>query len=711
MAGILRAAIRHPGQFIGVFNSRNIKLFFRMSRQNGVRRTMSDMMRVLNGSAGDINRMNSKDLYDMGGFDGTRIEVPCAEDPEVSIIIPVYNQFEYTYSCIRSIVDTVKDIGYEIIVADDCSTDTTVDITEYLPGVGVVRNETNLRFTLNCNNASGYAKGKYLVFLNNDTIVKEDWLASLLRTIESSPDIGMVGSKLVYPDGSLQEAGSIVWNDGSAWNYGRGSNPELPEFNYVRDTDYISGASILISRSLWEEIGRFDERYAPAYCEDSDLAFKVRAAGKRVVYQPQSVVIHFEGISNGKLTDQGLKSYQVANIAKFGEKWKDVLEREQLPPGTGVFAARGRTKDKRTVVFVDEHITPYDTDAGSRSISNYIRLMVKAGYSVKLIPDDFLYNEKYASYYQQMGVEVLYGGDARKGWKDWFLRNADRIDYAVLSRPLVTDKYIRFIKKNTKIRVIYNICDLHFIRLRREYELTGDRNALKEAKQLEPIEYRCMNAADYVLTLSTMEKEVIDDTVPGNKARLVPIFGYDLSGIPRRRGGMRNTVMFVGNFRHRPNSDAAVHMAKDILPKVREEIPDCRLLIIGGNADDSVRSLEGDGVEVVGFVSEGPLRDYYLDCSVCAVPLRYGAGVKGKLVEAMYWAIPTVSTSVGIEGLQDIDQVIPPMDDDQSFADEIVRMIKDPSYSEGRSEGYRRYMQEHFSEDSCLSALEDMMPQ
>ena len=174
---------------------------------------------------------------------------------------------------------------------------------------------------------------------------------------------------------------------------------------------------------------------------------------------------------------------------------------------------------------------------------------------------------------------------------------------------------------------------------------------------------------------------------------------------------MRNTVMFVGNFRHRPNSDAAIHMAKDILPKVREEIPDCRLLIIGGNADDSVRSLEGDGVEVVGFVSEEPLRDYYLDCSVCAVPLRYGAGVKGKLVEAMYWAIPTVSTSVGIEGLQGIDDVIPPMDDDQSFADEIIRMIKDPSYSEGRSEGYRRYMQEHFSEDSCLSALEEMMPQ
>ena len=209
------------------------------------------------------------------------------ENPQVSIIIPVYNQAEYTYNCLRSIQETCRGLSYEVILADDNSTDDTQRLGEKVEGLHIVRNPENLRFLRNCNNAAKQARGEFLVFLNNDTVVHENWLQSLLNLMEERPDCGLAGSKLVFADGTLQEAGGIVWNNANAWNYGRGQDPENAEFNYLKEVDYISGCSIMIRASLWNEIGGFDERFAPAYCEDSDLAFEVRAHGFKVLYQPR----------------------------------------------------------------------------------------------------------------------------------------------------------------------------------------------------------------------------------------------------------------------------------------------------------------------------------------------------------------------------------------------------------------------------------------
>lgn len=203
------------------------------------------------------------------------------------------------------------------LIGNDCSTDLTTQIEQIIPGVRCITNEKNLRFVLNCKNAAKCANGTYLLFLNNDTQVQPNWLKPLVDLIESADDIGMVGAKLVYPDGTLQEAGGILWRDGSAWNYGHGQNPALPEFNYVKEVDYISGAAIMLSRALWEEIGGFDERFVPAYCDDSDLAFTIRKMGYRVMYQPKSVVVHFEGVSNGTDIATGQKQYQVINSKKI----------------------------------------------------------------------------------------------------------------------------------------------------------------------------------------------------------------------------------------------------------------------------------------------------------------------------------------------------------------------------------------------------------
>lgn len=266
------------------------------------------------------------------------------QDPLVSIIIPTFNQWQTTMSCLSSLAKCAGQIPFEVILADDASTDETRLCEQFVKGIKVIRNSENLGFLQTCNKGAREASGTYLLLLNNDTNVQVGWLNSLLELLEHDQAIGLVGPKLVYPDGRLQEAGGIVWNDGSAWNYGKGDDPDRQQYNFTRETDYISGACIMLPKGLWDEIGGFDERYVPAYCEDVDLAFEVRSRGYKVVYQPESVVVHFEGTSCGTDTGAGIKRYQVINREKFLEKWQILLTSAHFLPGQLRLAVKDRYK-------------------------------------------------------------------------------------------------------------------------------------------------------------------------------------------------------------------------------------------------------------------------------------------------------------------------------------------------------------------------------
>src|SRR6266568_4323096 len=241
------------------------------------------------------------------------ISFPTHEDVAVSIIVPVFNQFQYTHACLASLQTVGDKVAFEVIVVDDCSTDETTALVQRMEGVIYLRNETNSGFIASCNRGANKARGKYLFFLNNDTLVKEGWLTTLVDTFAEEPGAGIIGSKLVFPDGRLQEAGGIIWRDASGWNYGKFDDPKKPEYNYLREVDYCSAAALMVPRSLFQKIGGFDERYAPAYSEDTDLAFKVRSTGYRVLYQPLSQIIHYEGATGGTDLSAGTKKYQDIN--------------------------------------------------------------------------------------------------------------------------------------------------------------------------------------------------------------------------------------------------------------------------------------------------------------------------------------------------------------------------------------------------------------
>ena len=287
------------------------------------------------------------------------------------------------------------------------STDKTRQIENIIKNIIVIHNDKKYNFLINCNNASNYAKGKYILFLNNDTKVHKDWIISLYNLIENDEKIGMVGSKLIYPNGLLQEAGGIVWNDGDPDNFGKWNKADLPEYNYVKEVDYISGASIMIRKSIWKKIGGFDKRFSPSYFEDTDLAFEIRKLGYKVKYQPKSVVVHYEGISNGKDLKSGIKKYQVKNKELFIEKWKNELKNQNEK--FNIFNARDRGYHKNRILVFDNSVPNFDKDAGGRCTYLYLNLFREIGFHVTFIPNNFKLFEPYTSILQQNGIEVLYG--------------------------------------------------------------------------------------------------------------------------------------------------------------------------------------------------------------------------------------------------------------------------------------------------------------
>src|SRR4029077_4002029 len=212
------------------------------------------------------------------------IEMPEYETPQVSLIIPVHAHAELTRACLHSIRDRTTRVRYEVILVDDEADAETRRLLDRVRGAKILQNEKNLGFLRSMNRGASVARGDWLVLFNNDTEVTQGWLSAMLQCATSATDVGVVTPKFIYPDGSLNEAGGIVWRDGTAVNYGRGDAPDHFQYEYRRETDYGSAAALMVSADLWKDTGGFDERYRPIYYEDTDLCFEARERGLRVLY-------------------------------------------------------------------------------------------------------------------------------------------------------------------------------------------------------------------------------------------------------------------------------------------------------------------------------------------------------------------------------------------------------------------------------------------
>ena len=696
--------------YVKALNINNIKFVLEAFKNGGIKQVKREMNAFRLRQMGIDAAVEAPQLYELPlELDIQFLEkiyFKKCEKPKVSIIIPVYNQFAYTYNCLRTIYENSRDVDYETIIADDCSNDQTTRIAEVAENITVARTDNNVRFLLNCNNAAKRAKGQYILFLNNDTQVMDNWLMPLITLMESDDKIGMVGSKLIYPDGTLQEAGGILWNDGSAWNFGNGQNPESPQFNYVKEADYISGAAIMVKKSLWEEIGGFDERFAPAYYEDTDLAFEVRKHGYKVMYQPLSVVVHFEGKSNGTDTSAGLKAYQVENAKKFFEKWKTVLEDFHYPNGENVLFARDRSQKKKHILVVDHYIPRYDKDAGGRCTFMYLQHFVKMGMQVTFIGDNFAQEEPYKTELLQMGIEILYGNFYSQHWREWLAENGEKFDYVYLQRPHISIKYLDDVKKYCNGKIFYFAHDLHHLRERREYEITHDKKLLESSEKWKKIEFKIIENVDVVHVVGSYEQKYLQEIYKDIPIRNIPLYIYDdLPTDIQKDFEKREDIVFVGGFGHPPNIDAVEWFAHEIYPKVLEKYPDMKWHIVGNKPTKEIKKLASKNIIVHGFLSDDELVEMYNNCRLAVVPLRYGAGVKGKIVEAAYYQIPMVTTPIGAEGMSTDENTMIVKESADDLANAILDIYEDFGTLREMSDNGKVFIEKYFSNAAVESVL------
>lgn len=646
-------------------------------------------------------------------------DVRMDSQPTASIIVPVYNNLLYTLTCIVSVLESAPQVSFEILVADDLSNDRTPEAINAIGGiVKHIRHRENLGFLGNCNAAAHKAAGDYIILLNNDTIVLPGWLDRLIEPMAADARIGFIGSKLLNGDGTLQEAGGIFWDDGSAWNYGRDQDPLLSAFNYLKDVDYISGASIALPMALWRKLGGFDPIFSPAYCEDSDLAFRVRQAGYRTVYQPHSELVHHEGRSHGRDTASGIKAYQIINQKKLLARWGSTLAAENFPNGTDLFLARDRSRDRPHILIIDHYLPQWDQDAGSRTMFHFIKAFVNKGFQVTFWPDNLFEDREYAVQLQRMGVEVIYGHQYVNRFNQWLSENGRYLDYVMLSRPHIAERYIDAVER-AKLKIIYYGHDLHCMRARSAYALSGKRSDLDEAEIWEARELGVCRRSDVVMYPGIEEIAFIRERLPEDIAVIRPpitIFDEDdldvgEQAIALGAGVDPFALMFVGGFAHSPNGDGVDWFLSDIWPRLIAADKRFTLKIAGSKMPDSLRQRSMEGVSMLGRLSEDDLTQLYATSGMVIVPLRFGGGIKGKVIEAFANGVPVAMTDIGAQGIPGAETLgfVTPAND--SFADAILEATLNRDDALQRAAKSVDFLRRFYSEQAFCDLLAPEVPE
>jgi GT2 family glycosyltransferase/glycosyltransferase involved in cell wall biosynthesis/SAM-dependent methyltransferase len=610
------------------------------------------------------------------------IEFPQRERPEVSLVLLVHARADLTERCLATIRTYTTTVPYELIVVDDAADTECKALLDRLSGARVIRNRQNIGYLRSTNLGASHARGEWIVLLNNDVEVKDGWLPAMLDCGRSAEDIAVVTPKYLYPDGSLNEAGAVVWRDATGANYGRGEDPDKFQYEYRRETDYGSAAALLVKRSFWQEVGGFDERYLPMYYEDVDLCFEAREHGQRVLYEPDAVVIHHEGGTSGTDPTASHKRHQEENRPRFESKWRRRLQAEQLPPGPRNLR-RAADRHRGPHALIVDHLVPmWDRDAGSVRMLAIIEALMGLDCRVTFMAENFGAPQPYTRRLQRMGVEVLYGA---LNMNAELATLGPSLSAAILSRPHPAGRWLDSVREFAPAAVVaYDTVDLHWLREARKSaaDLVGagafaggastDLGAIGgKAETLRQLELALVRSADFTFVVSETEGEQVARDVPDARTVLIPMV-HDVTPAPAPVDG-RSGILFVGGFQHPPNTDAALRLVRDVMPVVWRSRPDVKLTIVGSDPPPEVLALASPRVDVAGWVEDiDPLLQ---DARMLVAPLRYGAGLKGKVTQAMAAGLPVVTTETGVEGLQGMESCALVAEEPEAIAAHVVRLL------------------------------------
>jgi len=631
-----------------------------------------------------------------GSYDITKLK----SYPLVSIIIATYDNLEDLKKNIESIEIRTTYPKYEVIIVTN-NKDTKSEMRKYLSTITkhtVLVYEPEYSFAGVNNYASACAKGEFLLFLNDDTeVVEPQWVEALVKLMEK-PSTGAVGGMMVYPDGTLQEAGGIVWGDRNIWNYGKFMfTPDDPNVNFVREVDYCSGGFLMVRKSVFDEIGGFNMMYHPAYCEDVDLCFAIRDKGYSVLYQPKSVIIHKEGATQGTDTSKGIKSYQTVNQKKFFERWSYKLEGRLPSSKENVFAERSRKSGKR-ILYIDHYVPMPDQDSGSLRTFYTLGILSWLGHDVTFWPENLAKFEPYTTELQQKGIEVILGPN---NFEEFLEKRAKFFDVIILTRPHIAINFLERIQRLAPhCKIMYDTTDLHFLRMYRQAVFENDPAVAKEARHIKAIEMKLSKASTATFVVTKREAVILKEQDVSINPVILPNIHIPVNNYKGFHD--RKNIYFIGGFQHEPNISAAIYLARKIFPLIKQEINDIKLFIVGSKPPIIVKELASKDIEVTGYVPD--ITPYLNNCRVMVAPLKYGAGLKGKITEATSNGLPVVTTDVGVEGTGLVDgESILIGNTAEEFAKKVIQVYKDEVLwnkisKGGYDEALKKYSPENIAE-------------
>jgi GT2 family glycosyltransferase/SAM-dependent methyltransferase/glycosyltransferase involved in cell wall biosynthesis len=650
------------------------------------------------------------------------IEFPTYARPQVSFILSVHAHADLTRACLRSIREHTADVRYEVILVDDVADAETQQLLEDVRGAKIIRNDANLDYLLSMNRGASAARGEWLVLGNNDTEVTPGWLSAMLACAEDFQDVAVVTPKFIYPDGTLNEAGAIVWRDGTGVNYGRGDARDRCIYEYRREVDYGSAAAVLVRTDFWNDVGGFDEQYAPGYYEDTDLCFQARERGLRVMYEPEALVVHIEGATHGKDPGSGTKRHQEQNRLKFVRKWRNRLEAEHLYPVPANVRGAANRHPGPHVLVMDHRVPMPDRDSGSLRMLNILQVLIELGARVTFVPDNLASTEPYTRALQRMGVEVLYGPVDVKAE---LAAIGPGLTAAILCRPHTAGRWLDTVRELAPAaRIAYDTVDLHWLREARRGGGAAGSNRLAtdngtvnvesmwpKAKALRELELAMIRATEVTLVVSETEDLQVHRDVPGANVLVVPNVHQVESHVPLPQA--RSGILFVGGFEHVPNVDAALCLVKEVMPLIWRELGDVSVTIAGPDAPPEVQALASPQVNVVGWVEN--LQPLLERSRALVAPLRYGAGLKGKVTQCLAAGLPVVTTSIGAEGLtragsDDADgRCLLVADDAQEIAQMTARLCRDDEMWLRLSRAGQAFIAENCSIDVVTRRLSELV--
>ncbi len=629
-------------------------------------------------------------------------------EPEVSVILVLFNRAELTFLCLRSLL-AHSNMPMELIVVDNNSTDHTASLLARLRGARVVSNTRNVGFVHAANQASSHATGKYLLLLNNDAIPAPYTLSHAAQTLKADPSVAAVGARIVLLDGTLQEAGSIIWNDGSCLGYGRGDRPDSSTYLFRRDVHYCSAAFLLVQRLIFERLGRFDETFRPGYYEESDFCMRVRQAGYRIVYEPDAVVFHYEFASS--LSSRDAVRLQKKHRLLFFDKHRELLRQHLPAKAPNILKARHAGNYRGRILFLDDRVPQRALGSGFPRALEIVRTVNALGYLVTLYPMTEPVVDAHTMYSDlPREVEVIEkAGNANL--PKFLLQYRRYFDHVFVSRPHNMRTLREALLKKPGLlpgtQIIYDAEALFAVRDATKAALNGVRpNATDLERLLEP-EVALARTASTVVAVSEREANIFAQHGLCNIHTLGHCIKPRLQEKPFE---LRRDILFVGGMHDddTPNADSIMWFLQRVWPLIRSRRPDMRLHIVGSRVSPMIWAMGTDEVRVHGFVAD--TCSLYGQCRLFIAPTRYAAGIPYKVHEAAAYGLPTVATTLIAEqlGWRHNEELLS-ADSPPDFSDCCLRLHSDPQlWRRIRSNAVKR-IRSDCSPDAFQSAIQAVL--